>query len=160
MKRMVISYILWIFSFFGVAGLHRFYLGRPISGLIYLFTAGLLGIGTFVDAFLIPFMAVDRAGQNEGAFRKPTGQENPGQQTGKGNIHTGAAEQTVIANAIVKIASRHKGEVLPGDLAIEAGISLELAKQSLENCVQRGECRLERRRTGAPVYYFAAYDSA
>jgi len=48
-----IGYLLWIFGFTGV---HRFYYGKPISGTIYFFTLGLLGVGWFIDLFLIPGM--------------------------------------------------------------------------------------------------------
>lgn len=47
------GYILWIFGFMGM---HRFYFGKPISGTIYFFTLGLLGIGWIIDLFLIPGM--------------------------------------------------------------------------------------------------------
>ena len=53
---MSVGYILWIFGF---TGAHRFYFGKPISGTIYFFTLGLLGIGWLIDLFLIPGM--DRA---------------------------------------------------------------------------------------------------
>ncbi|MDH3347048.1 MAG: TM2 domain-containing protein [Desulfobulbaceae bacterium] len=46
-----IGYILWIFGFLGA---HRFYYGKPISGIIYFLTFGLLGIGWLIDLFLIP----------------------------------------------------------------------------------------------------------
>ncbi len=36
----------------GPAGIHRFYLGRYVSGIIWLLTGGLLGIGVFFDIFL------------------------------------------------------------------------------------------------------------
>jgi TM2 domain-containing membrane protein YozV len=49
-----IAYVLWLFGFFGA---HRFYLGRPITGLIYACTFGLLFIGWIIDLFLIPWMA-------------------------------------------------------------------------------------------------------
>ena len=45
------GYILWLFGF---TGAHRFYFGKPISGTIYFFTFGLLGIGWLIDLFLIP----------------------------------------------------------------------------------------------------------
>jgi TM2 domain-containing membrane protein YozV len=48
-----IGYILWIFGF---TGAHRFYYGRPVTGTIWFFTLGLLGIGWFIDLFLIPGM--------------------------------------------------------------------------------------------------------
>jgi len=56
---LVIGYLLWIFGFIGS---HRFYYGRPVSGTVYFFTLGLLGIGWFIDLFLIPGMnrAADR----------------------------------------------------------------------------------------------------
>lgn len=37
-------------------GAHRFYYGKPISGCIWFFTLGLLGVGWLVDIFLIPGM--------------------------------------------------------------------------------------------------------
>ena len=48
-----VGYVLWIFGF---TGAHRFYFGKPVSGTIWLFTAGLCGIGWLVDLFLIPGM--------------------------------------------------------------------------------------------------------
>ena len=49
----VVGYALWIFGF---TGAHRFYYGRPVSGTIWFFTAGLFLIGWIVDLFLIPSM--------------------------------------------------------------------------------------------------------
>jgi TM2 domain-containing membrane protein YozV len=51
-----VGYLLWIFGF---TGAHRFYYGRQITGVIWFFTLGLLGIGWLIDLFLIPGM--DRA---------------------------------------------------------------------------------------------------
>ena len=51
-----IGYILWLFGF---TGAHRFYYGKPVTGTIWFFTLGLLGIGWLIDLFLIPSM--DRA---------------------------------------------------------------------------------------------------
>ena len=56
MRSVGIAYGLWALCVLGVAGIHRFYAGRYISGVIWLFTWGLLGIGLLVDLFLIPGM--------------------------------------------------------------------------------------------------------
>lgn len=49
----IIGYVLWIFGF---TGAHRFYFGKPVTGTIWFFTLGLLGIGWLIDLFLIPSM--------------------------------------------------------------------------------------------------------
>ena len=49
--RKLVGYLLWIFGF---TGSHRFYFGRPVTGTIWFFTLGLLGIGWLIDIFLIP----------------------------------------------------------------------------------------------------------
>ena len=49
----ILGYILWIFGF---TGAHRFYYGKPVTGTIWFFTLGLLGVGWLIDLFLIPGM--------------------------------------------------------------------------------------------------------
>jgi TM2 domain-containing membrane protein YozV len=61
---MLIGYVLWIVGFLGA---HRFYFGKPVTGTIWFFTLGLLGIGWLIDLFLIPGM--DR----EAGFRYQAG---------------------------------------------------------------------------------------
>lgn len=51
-----VGYLLWLFGF---TGAHRFYFGKPISGTLWLFTGGLLGVGWLIDLFLIPGMDRD-----------------------------------------------------------------------------------------------------
>ena len=50
---LTVGYICWVFGFVGA---HRFYYGKPITGTLWFFTGGLLGIGWLVDLFLIPLM--------------------------------------------------------------------------------------------------------
>ncbi|HBS03575.1 MAG TPA: hypothetical protein DEA96_01325 [Leptospiraceae bacterium] len=48
-----LGYLLWIFGF---TGAHRFYYGKPVTGIIWLYTGGLFLIGWIIDFFLIPSM--------------------------------------------------------------------------------------------------------
>lgn len=48
-----IGYLLWVFGF---TGAHRFYFGKRKTGLLWLLTGGLFGIGWLVDVLLIPGM--------------------------------------------------------------------------------------------------------
>ncbi|MGF1494227.1 MAG: NINE protein [Microcoleaceae cyanobacterium] len=56
MRDTGLAYLLWCTCFFGVCGAHRFYNGKYISGLIWLFTGGFVGIGQLIDLMLIPGM--------------------------------------------------------------------------------------------------------
>jgi len=51
-----VGYLSWIFGFMGA---HRFYFGKPLTGTLWFFTLGLLGVGWIIDLFLIPRMAED-----------------------------------------------------------------------------------------------------
>lgn len=75
-KSLVVAYVLWIFL--GYVGAHRFYLGRPISGILMLALSGvvftlslvsfgllgflwvIVGLWWLIDALLIPGMAAGR----------------------------------------------------------------------------------------------------
>jgi len=46
--------VAWILlTFLGIFGIHRFYIGKWISGIVYLFTAGIFGIGYIYDYWTI-----------------------------------------------------------------------------------------------------------
>ena len=51
MKSKGVAYLLWLFL--GAVGAHRFYLGKIGTGLIYLCTLGLFGVGLIYDLFTL-----------------------------------------------------------------------------------------------------------
>ncbi|OCR00376.1 hypothetical protein BCD67_12740 [Oscillatoriales cyanobacterium USR001] len=63
MKNLGLSYALWAGWLIGFSGLHRIYNGKIGTGLLWLFTGGLLGIGQLLDLLLIPSM-VDEENAN------------------------------------------------------------------------------------------------
>ena len=52
-KNKWVSFFLCLFV--GVLGIHKFYERRILSGLLYLFTGGLFGVGIVVDLIILFF---------------------------------------------------------------------------------------------------------
>ena len=52
-KSKMVALILCILGFFGIAGLHRMYVGKVGSGVVHLFTYGICAIGTIIDLLSI-----------------------------------------------------------------------------------------------------------
>ena len=52
-KSRTVALVLCILGFFGLGGLHRMYVGKVGSGVLYLFTYGICGIGTVLDLISI-----------------------------------------------------------------------------------------------------------
>lgn len=48
-----IAWALHLFLLFGLFGLHRFYMGKIITGIIFLLTGGLFGLGYIYDTFTL-----------------------------------------------------------------------------------------------------------
>lgn len=44
----------WILlTFFGLFGIHRFYMGKLVTGIVYLLTGGLFGLGWLFDLWTL-----------------------------------------------------------------------------------------------------------
>ena len=60
MRSAPVAYLLWLPCAAGVCGLHRLYAGRYASGVLWLVTFGLCGMGQLADLLLIPGMVTDK----------------------------------------------------------------------------------------------------
>jgi TM2 domain-containing membrane protein YozV len=56
----LVGYIFWVLGFLGA---HRFFFGKPLTGILWFFTGGLLLVGWIIDLFLIPQMAEEADGR-------------------------------------------------------------------------------------------------
>ncbi len=57
MKSKSTALLLTLPGIVGIAGLQYFYLGKPMKGLLWLFTVGIFGFGTLIDLFTIGSVA-------------------------------------------------------------------------------------------------------
>jgi hypothetical protein len=71
-RNLGLSYALAIIGLFGLAGIHRFYLGKPVTGLLWLLTGGLFGIGTIYDLITMQTQ-VDETNRNALAASQSAG---------------------------------------------------------------------------------------
>jgi hypothetical protein len=56
MNKVGTAYVLWLGGLLGLAGLHRLYNGEIRTGILWLLTFGLFGVGQLADLVLIPQM--------------------------------------------------------------------------------------------------------
>lgn len=64
MKEKSTAYLLWLLSLIGLCGIYRFYLGKIGTGLLWLFTFGIFGLGALIDLFTLGGQ-VERINTNE-----------------------------------------------------------------------------------------------
>ena len=62
MLNVGVAYLLWLPGLFLVCGLHRFYAGKHLTGILWFLTLGLFGVGQLFDLFLIPSMIAQANG--------------------------------------------------------------------------------------------------
>ncbi len=70
-RSVPVSYGLWCLALVGICGIHRLYNRKPLSGLLWLLTFGLCGLGQLVDLALIPRMVKGTPLQEAPPPRRP-----------------------------------------------------------------------------------------
>lgn len=50
------AYLYWLLGLFGCLGLHRFYLRKPKTAVVWMFSLGLLGLGALADLIFLKWL--------------------------------------------------------------------------------------------------------
>lgn len=123
-----LSYLLWVGCFFGLSGLHRLYNRKFGTGILWLLTWGLFGVGQFVDLFLIPDMVEDRAYRR---WRRGVGS---GAATDAAQV---TADRQLSDDALMK-RLLEAAQVMGGKLSVTQGVMATGADFSrVEACLKR-----------------------
>jgi len=152
-----IAYLLWALSGFGALGLHRYYLGKIPSGILWTCTAGFFGIGSIYDLFTLPSQV--RHANIEKAIRDGRFNPNinislngqPMRVVNDGQAHVVPARENP-EQAVLRAAKANKGIITASELALSANMSIEDAKKALDKMVSKGHAELRVRQSGSLVY--------
>jgi len=173
MRSLKTSYLLMVPVFFGIAGLHRFYLNKIGTGILWLCTFGLFGIGTIYDAATMARQLRDKDEEETGDYHNIADYwaqiSNPESDRflrenrimrrlgypsdGIGGQPTPAAAETLEHRAL-RLAKQNDGFVTPSQLALDANIAADNAKAILDDLSIRGYADVRIRRNGLVAYVF------
>jgi hypothetical protein len=138
MKRDVgVAYLLAGVSAFGVAGLHRFYLGKPLTGLLWMLTWGLGGIGLAYDLVTM-----------SGQVARFNHRRQP--------LALPAAPAIPLSTRILNVVRRHGGRTTPLRAASELGVAVDAAEHELDEMCRHGHANIEVTDDGVIYYDFPA----
>jgi len=153
MYSTLIAYILWWCSGCGWLGFHRFYLGKIGTGLLWMFTGGLFGIGSIYDLVTLPSQVreanIRQAIIDETARRNIDNKHWRNVDDGKMHIIN---DKESVEHSILKLAKANKGILTASELALSAHISIDEAKKDLDAMVSKGFAELRVRQSGSLVY--------
>ncbi len=149
MKSLGLSYFLCVLQFFtGISGIHRFYLGKPLSGVLYLLTWGFFGIATIIDLIRMPEI-VDTTN-----FKYLTRNKKL-MLVEKSHFERFSSPE----RQILKIAKKHGDIITVQMVSLESNLSLNQAKHELEKLKTSGFCTKDVDEAGAEIYTFAGFEA-
>ncbi|MGF1676961.1 MAG: NINE protein [Rivularia sp. (in: cyanobacteria)] len=136
-ERLKISYILNLLGFLGfTGGLHRLYNGKIATGLLWMFTLGLFGLGQFVDLFLIPNMVEEREIKLRlKAGLSPFGVAESYQAVASEIYHS---PQETLMVELLKAAERRGGKLSVTQGVIETGATFSQVETTLKEMHKSG----------------------
>lgn len=159
-KKNSTAYILWFACILGVCGIHRFYLGRNLSGVIWLFTFGFFGIGQLIDLFLIPGMVDDRNLINRAlsedikndAIRQAT-LVIAGVQVAQSDRGLAASKKVENAEQIIIEVLSHGQPLTFGRICAASGLQSDIVKKQLDNLASLDIVRISNRHEDGVILF-------
>jgi TM2 domain-containing membrane protein YozV len=151
--RILVSYILSAALFLGLGGLHRLYNGKIGTGILWLLTGGMFGIGQFVDLLLIPNM-VDDYEQN---LRAKAGLSSLGVPVNQPAIASQVYQPTgkQLMLELLRVAQTKGGSLTVTQGVIATGGDFAEVEETLKEMLKSGYVRIGNDPvTGAVTYYF------
>ncbi|MEL6605531.1 MAG: TM2 domain-containing protein [Cyanobacteria bacterium J06614_10] len=142
-----VSYVFWAAGLFGFCGLHRFYNGKIGTGLLWMMTFGLLGIGQLVDLAYIPRMSEARARQLRDRKYRLSQYDTPSL------VQTPKSQATPLTMQLLKLAKRNHGRLTVTDCVLETGAAFDVIEGQLKELVKSGYAHVGNDAVSGVVIY-------
>lgn len=143
------AYMLCGLGMFGLCGLHRFYLGKPVSGALYFVTFGFFGMGQLVDLALIPSITSER--------RRLLNPQSESDYSGllQKAWQRVTEKKTDPMQMLLNAAIANNNELSLGRAILETGLTTDEAEALLMEASRRGLAHIGNDPdSGAVRYYF------
>jgi len=165
------AYALWCLFFVGLAGLHRIYMGKYGTGIVWLLTFGLFGVGQFIDLFRMKRL-VEESNVREGYLPHPrlahilSGRE-PGVPAAVGSGRPAARyvpiepSKSDLLRTLLKAAREHGGRLTVTEGVEATGLSFAEVEETLRDMVASGYVDVDNApESGVVIYRFLEIPSA
>jgi predicted transcriptional regulator len=157
-NRVMMSYVLWAAGGIGLCGLQRMYNGKVSSGVFYLCTFGVFGVGQLLDVFFVPEMAeehrfrlMSRSGLMPGA--------QPPQLVAAEVVKPLTKDQLMVK--ILEAAKGQGGRLTIVQAVMATGLSFDEVEDLLKGMHKKGYAEIENdRHSGVVFYEFPGLDGA
>jgi TM2 domain-containing membrane protein YozV len=156
------AYILWLACLLQLNGLHRLYNGKIGTGLLWLCTFGLFGVGQLVDLFLIPNMVDEyniklKAKMGISTNGVPLSQPVYNEEVVTVNIATTDFEpsRNQLMVLLLKAAAARNGKLSVTQAVMDTGASFAEVEAILKEMVKSGYVGVDNHPdTGIVIYKF------
>ena len=177
MRSLTVSYLLAALGFLGVSGVHRFYMGKPVTGIIWFLTGGLFMLGTIYDLItmesqvresnryalpagqaMLPPGAAPYQGGYPGGYPPNPGNPPPGPAYAPPqDPNADLRDPTVdLELRVLKLARLRGGKLTAASTAAELAIPVAEADEKLTDIAKAGHANVDITEEGAVVYDFPA----
>ena len=151
MYRDGLAYALWCLIFVGLGGLHRIYLGKYGTGILWLLTGGLFGIGQLIDVFRMKSLVLD-SNVRDGHLPHPRVAERlVSSEASRPKLEAAPP----LRQRLVEAALKHGGALSVTQGVAETGLTFEEIESELRQLVATGYVDVDNApHTGVVIYRF------
>jgi len=147
------AYIFWLGCLLQLHGLHRIYNGKIGTGLLWLSTFGLFGIGQLVDLFLIPNMVDDYNTKLKARMGISAAGVPLWQPVVASTVVKPTREQLMVK--LLKAAEARGGKLSVTQAVMDTGASFAEVEAILKEMLKKGYVGVDNHPdTGIVIYHF------